>query len=273
MSTNNRHRRRRSAVALIAVFLLTLVAVPSVAADSTAQTLPFSPGLARHDPDHVTDDWSGVPGVVGLPWTGHHDGDGRRPADAADRLDVRERRRRHRQHPARRQYPERRRRRIRRDRSSRTRSSRSSPTAPPTRRTSSSICRRPAFGTSRSAYDLRDIDDTIDNAIQPVALQFRVGSSGHMDERACRVRRRRHDRPEPRDTGDAGQRRAPLTARTTARCCRSGSSPPMQSRNDEWVGIDDISVDGIADRQAAGCRVDLRRATAPLTLPSTRTSR
>src|SRR5215208_1000993 len=28
------------------------------------------------------------------------------------------------------------------------------------------------------SYNLRDVDGTLDNAIQPVALQFRVGSSG-----------------------------------------------------------------------------------------------
>ena len=65
MSTTNRQRRRRSAIALSATFLLTLVAVPSVAADSTAQPLPFSQDW--HDTSLITafNDWSGVPGVVG----------------------------------------------------------------------------------------------------------------------------------------------------------------------------------------------------------------
>src|SRR6185369_9471126 len=40
-----------------------------------------------------------------------------------------------------------------------------------------------AFGTTGQAnvnvaYNLRDIDATTDNSVQPVALQFRVGSSG-----------------------------------------------------------------------------------------------
>ena len=62
MSTNN----RRSAVALIAVFLLTLVAVPSVAADSTAYMPPFSQDWHDRNLITTTDDWSGVPGIVGF---------------------------------------------------------------------------------------------------------------------------------------------------------------------------------------------------------------
>ena len=65
MSTNNRQRRRRSAFTLIAVFMLTLVAVPSVAADSTAQPLPFAQDWHDTSLITLTDNWSGVPGVVG----------------------------------------------------------------------------------------------------------------------------------------------------------------------------------------------------------------
>ena len=61
---------------------------------------------------------------------------------------------------------------------SRTRSSPSRAPAPPTRRTSCSTSTRPARPTYPSAYNLRDIDGTTDNAVQPVALQYRVGATG-----------------------------------------------------------------------------------------------
>jgi len=59
------NHRRPSAVALVAIFLLTLVAVPAVSADSTAQTPPFAQDWHDTSLIRVTDDWSGVPGVVG----------------------------------------------------------------------------------------------------------------------------------------------------------------------------------------------------------------
>ena len=34
------------------------------------------------------------------------------------------------------------------------------------------------------AYNLRDIDGSADNAVQPVALQYRVGGERHLHERA-----------------------------------------------------------------------------------------
>ncbi len=65
MSTTRPQRRRRSSVTLSALFLLTLVAVSPVAADSTAQTPPFSQDWHDTTLISVTDDWSGVPAIVG----------------------------------------------------------------------------------------------------------------------------------------------------------------------------------------------------------------
>ena len=87
MSTNNR-QRAASATALIAVFLLTLVAVPSVAADSTAQTLPFAQDWHDTSLITVTDDWSGVPGVVGHLGQDITTATGVDPQTLADRLEV-----------------------------------------------------------------------------------------------------------------------------------------------------------------------------------------
>ena len=66
MSTTNDQRRRRSAAALIAIFLLTVVAVSPVAADSTPQPLRFSQDWHDTTLIDVTDNWSGVPGIVGF---------------------------------------------------------------------------------------------------------------------------------------------------------------------------------------------------------------
>ena len=58
------------------------------------------------------------------------------------------------------------------------------------------------------SYVLRDLDVSPDNAVQPFALQYRVGSSGDVDERPGRLRRRRNDGPEP---GDAGHTQVNVT--------------------------------------------------------------
>ena len=271
MSTNNHQRRRRSAIALIAVFLLTLVAVPSVAADSTAQTLPFSPGLARHEPDHCHRRLVRRARHRRLPGTGHHDDDRRRPADVADRLDGRERRRRHRQHPARRS-------------TSRTAASANSssddpvvalqdPTAPPTRRTSSSTSRRPASGTSRSLRPARHRrHDRQRRAARRPPVPGRIDR--HVDERSGRVRRRRNDGPESgRRWSRPVERHAPLRRERPGRWSRSGSSRPMPSRATSGSASTTSQVTATALDKRAGRRCRRRRAVAPLTSPATRTSR
>ena len=106
------------------------------------------------------------------------------------------------------------------------------------------------------AYILRDIDGTIDNAVQPVALQYPRRRRAALDQPSRRVRRRRDDGPEPRDAGHAGERRPPGRRRTTSRSSRSGSSRPTPSANDEWVGIDDISVTASAVDLAPAVAVD-----------------
>jgi predicted extracellular nuclease len=98
------------------------------------------------------------------------------------------------------------------------------------------------------SYSLRDIDCTIDNATQPVALQFRVGSSGNYTNIPAGF------------VADATSR-VNSTATDTANCTQvtpvsvtlpvaAENQPLVQVRimttnaagNDEWVGIDDINV-------------------------------
>ena len=94
------------------------------------------------------------------------------------------------------------------------------------------------------AYDVRDIDGSADNAVQQVALQYRVGTTGDFTQPARRIHRRRHHRPEPATQVDPGRRRRCRRPPTTSRSSRSASSPPTRPAADEWVGIDNIAVTG-----------------------------
>jgi len=98
------------------------------------------------------------------------------------------------------------------------------------------------------AYDLRDIDGTGDNAVQPVALQYRVGTSGNFTNVPGGF------------VADAttGPSLATLVTAVNATLPAAVNNQPLvQVRiitsnavgSDEWVGVDDISV--TADSDAA----------------------
>jgi hypothetical protein len=57
--------------------------VPAVQADGTAQTLPFSQNWSNTGLITTSDDWSGVPGIIG------YRGDGLEPQHLRDRRRVR----------------------------------------------------------------------------------------------------------------------------------------------------------------------------------------
>ncbi len=91
------------------------------------------------------------------------------------------------------------------------------------------------------AYNLRDIDGTADNAIQPVALQFRVGTSGNFTNVPAGF------------VADAttGPSLATLVTPVSATLpAAANNQPEVQVRiitanaagNDEWVGIDDLNI-------------------------------
>lgn len=93
------------------------------------------------------------------------------------------------------------------------------------------------------AYNVRDLDCSIDNAVQPVALQFRVGSSGNFTNVPSGF------------VADASTGPSLCTAVTPVSVvlpAAANNQPLLQVRmitsnavgNDEWVGIDDISVTG-----------------------------
>src|SRR5215207_5725971 len=59
-------RHRHTVPALIAALLLGLVAIAPVAANNTAQALPFAQDWTNTSLITVNDNWSGVPGVTGF---------------------------------------------------------------------------------------------------------------------------------------------------------------------------------------------------------------
>ena len=94
-------------------------------------------------------------------------------------------------------------------------------------------------------YNLRDIDGSADNAVQPVALQYRVGSSGNFTNLPAGF------------IADAttGPSLAVLVTPVSVQLpAAAENQPEIQVRiittnaagSDEWVGIDDISITGSA---------------------------
>ena len=59
-------RHRHTVPAFIAALLLGLVTIAPVAANTTAQTLPFTQDWTNTNLITVNDSWSGVPGVTGF---------------------------------------------------------------------------------------------------------------------------------------------------------------------------------------------------------------
>ncbi len=93
------------------------------------------------------------------------------------------------------------------------------------------------------SYLLRDLDGSVDNAIQPIALQFQVGNTGPFHDVAAAF------------VADAssGPSLATLTTLVSVTLpAAADNQPQLQVRiiianavgNDEWVGVDDIAVTG-----------------------------
>jgi hypothetical protein len=116
------------------------------------------------------------------------------------------------------------------------------------------------------SYLLRDVDASSDNAVQPIALQYRVGSTGRFTNlRAGFV-----------TDATTGPRLAGRTTGVRARLPEdAGNRPLVQVRiiaadaiaSDEWVGIDDVAAAGTPISEAPpvlsvaiGARKSLARA-------------
>ncbi len=98
------------------------------------------------------------------------------------------------------------------------------------------------------SYNLRDIDGSADNAVQPVALHFRVGSSGSFTNIAAAF---------VADATTGPSQATQVTPVSVMLPAAAENQPLVQLRimttnavgNDEWVGIDDISIDSVGAGQ------------------------
>ena len=93
------------------------------------------------------------------------------------------------------------------------------------------------------AYNVRDLDGSTDNSIQPVALQYRVGNSGSYTNLPAGF---------VADATSGPSQATLVTAVSAALPAACENQPLVQLRvmttnavgNDEWVGIDDINIQG-----------------------------
>jgi predicted extracellular nuclease len=96
----------------------------------------------------------------------------------------------------------------------------------------------------RVRYNLRDLDGSTDDAVSPVALQYRVGSSGDFINVPAGF-------VADATTGPSLASR--VTAVDATLPTSADNQPLVQVRiittnavgNDEWVGIDDLAIDGV----------------------------
>jgi len=94
------------------------------------------------------------------------------------------------------------------------------------------------------SYNLRDVDGSVDNAVQPVALQYRVGGAGSYTNVPAGF-------VADATTGGAATLVTPVNATLPANADNQGfveirilTTDAVGS--DEWVGVDDITVTGSA---------------------------
>jgi predicted extracellular nuclease len=95
----------------------------------------------------------------------------------------------------------------------------------------------------RVAYDLRDIDGSADNAVQPVALQYRVGNSGNFSNVPSAF---------VADASSGPGLASLVTPVSVTLPADADNQPLLELRiimtnaagSDEWVGIDNLSVTG-----------------------------
>ena len=93
------------------------------------------------------------------------------------------------------------------------------------------------------AYNVRDVDGAADNAVQPVALQFRVGSTGNFTNVPAAF---------VADATTGPSLATAITPVSVTLPASANNQPLVQIRmittdaagSDEWVGIDDISITG-----------------------------
>jgi hypothetical protein len=246
MLTRKQPTRRRSQVrhahvfAVLALIIVTVLFVNWVSfADTSPQTIPFAQNWANTGLITTSNDWSGVPGIIG------YRGDGLTGGTAVDPQTVTA------------------------DGSGTPVNVLANQTNPNTNTTGgvaefdtlanpvvafqgSATARAPhlviTLNTTGQAsinvsYNLRDVDGAADNAVQPVALQYRVGASGSYTNLAAGF-------VADASTGPSlATQVTPVSVTLPAAC---NNQPVVQVRiittdavgSDEWIGVDDISITG-----------------------------
>ena len=107
----------------------------------------------------------------------------------------------------------------------------------------------------RVAYNLRDLDGSVDNSIQPVALQYRVGSTGNFINVAGGFVADATTGPSQATLVTAVAATLPAAANNQAQVqVRIITSNAVG--NDEWVAVDDISVTTVATAARSTAPVD-----------------
>jgi len=228
---------------LLTILALMLAALPmqSAQADGTARTLPFSQNWSNTGLIAVSDDWSGVPGIIG------YRGDGLVSTTAVDPQTVVA------------------------DGSLTPVDVNANQTSPNTFTTggvsefeiTDPVVALQGSGTADAphivihlnttgqsnitvSYNLRDIDGSADNAVQPVALQYRVGASGNFTNLPAGF---------VADASTGPSLATLVTPVSVVLPAAAENQPLVQVRiittdavgSDEWVGIDDINVCTICD--------------------------
>ncbi|HYK20142.1 MAG TPA: lamin tail domain-containing protein, partial [Pyrinomonadaceae bacterium] len=208
----------------------------SVRANNTAQSLPFSQNWTNTALITVDDDWSGVPGIVGFRGDGLTSSTGVNPQTVLAESTVVD-----------------------------VIANQTNPNTlitggvaefqlanPVVALQGSGTARAPyiqfhlnttGFSGINVSYNLRDIDGSADNAIQQVALQFRVGSSGNFTNVPAGFVADATDGP------NLATKVTPVSATLPA---AADNQALVQVRiittdaagSDEWVGIDDINASG-----------------------------
>ncbi len=237
------NQRVLSRVVVCAVASAVVLGLPHavIHADTTPQTLPFSQNWSTATLITTDDNWSGVPGIIG------YRGDGMAGATAVN--------------PAT----------ITADGSGTpvdVNANRSDPNTfttggvtefdgianPVVALQGSGTARAPhlvitlnttGFTAVQVAYTLRDIDGSADNALQPVALQFRIGASGSYTNLPAGF---------VADASSGPSQATLLTPVSVTLPASADNQPLVQVRiittdavgSDEWIGIDDIRVTGNA---------------------------
>jgi len=109
------------------------------------------------------------------------------------------------------------------------------------------------------AYNLRDLDASADNSVQPVALQYRIGNAGSYTNLAAGF--------VPDAT--TGPNQATLVTPVSVALPQSCENQPLvqlrimttnAAGNDEWVGIDDLNITGTG---GGGAQLSGSGAAAP----------